>query len=52
MCARFMPPLDVGSLPAALLARFAGVGVEPMRRLLMFLAPLTGAAPITLREGR
>ena len=52
MCARFMPPLDVGSLPTALLARFAGVGVEPMRRLLMFLTPLTGAAPITLREGR
>lgn len=52
MCARFMPPLDVDSLPAALLARFASVGDEPMRRLLMFLAPLTGTVPITLREGR
>lgn len=52
MCARFMPPLDVALLPAALLARFAGVGDQPMRRLLMFLTPLTGAIPITLREGR
>jgi len=52
MRARFMPPLDADALPAALLARFVGVGVEPMRRLLMFLAPLTGTAPITLREGR
>ena len=52
MRARFMPPLDVDLLPAALLARFAGVGVEPMERLLMFLTPLTGATPITLQEGR
>jgi hypothetical protein len=52
MCARFMPPLDVASLPSALLARFAGVGIEPMQRLLMFLTPLTGATPITLRGGR
>ena len=52
MCARFMPVIDVASLPTALLARFDGVGDEPMRRLLMFLTPLTGATPITLREGR
>lgn len=52
MHARFIPALDVDSLPAALLARFAGVGDEPMRRLLMFLTPLTGTVPITLREGR
>lgn len=52
MCARFIPPLDEDALPAALLARFVGIGVEPMRLLLMFLAPLTGSAPITLRKGR
>lgn len=52
MCARFMPPRDVDSLPAALLTRFAGVGDEPIRRLLMFLTPLTGTVPITLREGQ
>jgi len=52
MRARFMPPLDGASLPAALLARFAAVGDEPMRRLLMFLTPLTGTTPITIREGR
>jgi hypothetical protein len=51
MCARFMPPLDMGLLPAALLARFHGTSTEAMRRLLMFLTPLTGIAPITLREG-
>lgn len=52
MCARFMPPLDVDSLPAALLARFCGLDNEPIQRLLMFLTPLTGATPITLQEGR
>lgn len=52
MRARLMPPPDVGALPAALLARFAGVGDEPIRLLLMFLTPLTGTAPITLRAGR
>ncbi|OEZ63874.1 hypothetical protein DUGA6_03750 [Duganella sp. HH105] len=51
MCARFMPPLDMAALPTALLARFAGAGNEPIRRLLVFLTPLTGTLPITLREG-
>lgn len=52
MCARFMPPLDMALLPGALLSRFAGSGDEAMRRLLMFLTPLTGTMSITLREGR
>ncbi len=52
MCARFMPPLDVALLPSELLARFPGVANEAMLRLLVFLGPLTGSAPITLREGR
>lgn len=51
MCARFMPPLDIALLPAELLSRFHGTSTEAMRRLLMFLTPLTGIAPITLREG-
>lgn len=52
MCARFMPPVDLASLPEALLSRFPGTPDEAMRRLLMFLAPLTGAIPVTLRDGR
>jgi hypothetical protein len=52
MCARFMPPLDLALLPAALLARFPGACDEALRRLLMFLTPLTCTVPITLREGR
>lgn len=52
MCSRFMPAIDVVSLPSALLTRFDGVGALPMLRLLMFLTPLTGVVPITLREGR
>lgn len=52
MRARFMPPLEMAMLPTALLARFAGLGDEPIRLLLMFLTPLTGTAPTTLREGR
>ena len=52
MCARFMPPLDIKLLPGALLARFAGSGHEAMLRLLLFLTPLTGTMPVTLKEGR
>lgn len=52
MCARFMPPVDLTLLPAALLSRFPGTPDEIMRRLLMFLAPLTCAIPVTLREAR
>lgn len=51
LCARFMPPVDVSLLPAALLARFDGTPHEAMLRLLRFLLPLTGATPVTLREG-
>lgn len=52
MCARFMPPVDPALLPAVLLSRFPGALDEAMRRLLMFLTPLTGAMPVTLREAR
>lgn len=52
MCGRFMPPPDMALLPGALLARFTGDAYEAMRRLLVFLTPLTGSAAITLRAGR
>lgn len=52
MRARFMPPLDTSLLPTTLLACFPGADDEAMRRLLMFLTPLTGTAPLTLRKGR
>jgi hypothetical protein len=50
-CARFMPPVDRSGLPAGLLERF-GAGGEALRRLLVFLAPLTIRDPVTLRDGR
>ena len=41
--AAFMPPVDEQRIPAALLERFSGRGVEKrMTALLRFLAPLTG----------
>ena len=40
--AAFMPPVDEGALPAALLERFSGSATERMRALLRFLSPLTG----------
>jgi hypothetical protein len=40
--ATFMPPLDVASLPASLLDRFAGGLAEQLTSLLRFLGPLTG----------
>ena len=49
MCGRFVPPPDMTLLPGALLVRFTGDACEAMRRLLMFLTPLTGSAAITLR---
>lgn len=52
LCARFLPPVEVALLPAALLARFDGTPAEAMLRLLRFLLPLSGATPVTLREGR
>ncbi len=51
-CARFMPPVAIDQLPACLLERFAGAAGESLRRLLVFLSPLTVARPITLQEGR
>ncbi len=52
MCARFMPPVDIRLLPEALLARYGDCGHEAMQRLLLFLTPLTGTMPVTLKEGR
>lgn len=51
-CARFMPPVAIDRLPACLLERFAGATQDSLKRLLIFLSPLTVARPITLQEGR
>jgi hypothetical protein len=51
-CARFMPPLAIGALPASLLERFGGATGEPMMRLLVFLTPITVGPAITLQEAR
>jgi len=50
-CARFMPPIDLSLLPTCLIERFAGVAEEAMRRILVFLSPLTVGHPATLNEG-
>jgi hypothetical protein len=50
-CARFMPPLDLSLLPASLIGRFLGVAEESMRRILVFLSPLTARYPAILNEG-
>jgi hypothetical protein len=42
--AAMAPPLDIASLPASLLERFAGDICEQLVRLLRFLRPLTGGA--------
>ncbi|MGH7118347.1 MAG: hypothetical protein ACREFP_05085 [Acetobacteraceae bacterium] len=42
--ASFMPPLDIASLPASLLDRFAGDIEQKLTALLRCLAPLTGGA--------
>ena len=42
--AAMVPPLDLASLPASLLERFAGDIREQLVRLLRFLRPLTGGA--------
>lgn len=47
-----MPPPDMTLLPGALLARFTGDAYAAMKRLLVFLTPLTGSTAITLRAGR
>ena len=40
-CARFMPPVHTGELPASLMARFTGSEKESLIRFLKFLTPLT-----------
>ena len=40
--AKLMPPVDEARLPAALIERFRGEGVERLMALLRFIAPLTG----------
>ena len=50
-CARFMPPLALRQLPDSLIGRFVESAEEPLMRLLVFLAPLTGGHPVTLNEG-
>jgi hypothetical protein len=42
--ATFMPPIDITSLPASLLDRFAGGIAEQLTALLRFLGPVTGGA--------
>ena len=42
--ATFMPPVDIASLPASLLDRFAGDIAGRLTSLLRFLEPLTGGA--------
>lgn len=39
--ARFVPPVPVGAMPGALLARFVGTAAESLLRMLVFLSPLT-----------
>jgi hypothetical protein len=46
--ASFMPPVDIASLPASLLDRFAGTAAERLIALLRLLTPLT-AGTATMR---
>lgn len=50
-CARFMPPIDLSQLPNSLIERFTGLADESLKRLLIFLSPLTVGRPVTLNEG-
>ena len=40
--AAFMPPIDPGRLPAALIERFAGDDADRLVALLRFMGPITG----------
>jgi len=40
--AAFMPPVDPGRLPAALIERFAGDDADRLIGLLRFMGPITG----------
>lgn len=50
-CARFMPQIDLSQLPNSLIERFTGLADESLKRLLIFLSPLTVGRPVTLNEG-
>ena len=50
-CARFMPPIDLSQLPSSLIERFTDLADESLKRLLIFLSPLTVGRPVTLNEG-
>ena len=47
--ARFMPPIDQGRLPAALIERFTGDVREQLIALLRFISPITGGAGVQAR---
>jgi len=49
-CTRFMPPLAIDTLPAALMERFGQCTAAPIERLLVFLSPITVAPLVTLKE--
>jgi hypothetical protein len=49
-CARFMPQIDLTLLPDSLIERFLGSTEDQIRRLLIFLSPLTVERPLTLNE--
>ena len=51
-CARFMPSVELSQLPSSLIERFAGSAEESLRRLLLFLSPLTVKFLVTLNAGR
>ena len=47
--ARFMPPVNLASLPASLIARFDGDGADSLVALLRFLGAITGGASMQAR---
>ena len=49
-CARFMPPVDIDLLPNSLMQRFGECAAEPIKRLLVFISPITVACMFTLRK--
>ena len=50
-CARFMPPVRLCDLPDSLIDRFSSPIQEAMKKLLIFLSPLT-VSQVTLNEVR
>jgi len=49
-CARFMPPVPEAQLPGELIERFAGPAHEALRRLLVWLSPVTVGRGLMLRS--